>query len=266
MMQFYYHSPCLDGLASAYAASLAHPLGTFTPYDPNRPLASPCAPNIQTVYFLDCAPTPALLASLLQQNVQVRILDHHEGNIRELPKEHTTLCSTEQSGCMLAWHHFFPDLPIPTLLTLIGKRDLGRFTGPDYVGFALMNRNPRTVDDMSKLVSAVEFHHLDLEEEGILFEAEVDAAEAGLELIPFVLNGRPIHYAKVSTHKYISELARRLLPRYHVLCFYQESSDGYTLSFRTNGSVDAIGLAKVFGGGGHPQAAGAKVAEFPFKS
>lgn len=291
-----YHFPCLDGLAAAYAACssksgcaelIPYNVGFIKPETLHQIQTSKC----DIIYFLDCAPSLKMYRDLIDIHQKlVVVMDHHETNRQALAGIDTVnvMFDITKSGCMMAWEFFHPESSIPLLLQYIGERDLGQI----YLGYALMNRNLKTVEDLRILVEGGERQVTTLIEEGKQYTQDVNEEFDKLQPQQRIIeiNGKihPGVVVRVNHHIHVSEFGDRLLDKYgdaFVVVMYHpiiEQPDGKTLTvfihhpsqgkngkvkvyFRSRGDlVNVAALVEEYKGGGHRNAAGAviTVAEF----
>lgn len=141
----YFHSPCSDGLASAWVlwkhySSCPNAKIRFVPVAPGTqfPLL---VERDDIVYFVDICPDEKFLKSVLQKTRAIFIFDHHEtnrANIELFSKMNIEILfePEDHSGCMLTYMFFkgrdddYEPQKI-TLLKYIEDRDLWKFYLPD---------------------------------------------------------------------------------------------------------------------------------------
>lgn len=129
----FYHHPCLDGSAAAWAAYEA--MGEVADYYPldyndvaaNEALIAEKTQQADMVYFLDYHPPFRSLMQLLRRT-DVAVIDHHESTRREIGEiQHARLWKVldmNHSGAMLAWQFFHPGKVAPKLFDTIEAIDL----------------------------------------------------------------------------------------------------------------------------------------------
>lgn len=129
-----FHSNCLDGFGSAYAAYVH-----FVVKQNSNAIFVPAAhgdtpPDVggRTVYILDYAYKRAVMAQLCQQAERVIVLDHHisaQEDLAGLDCEYSNLelhFDMNRSGAVIAWEYFNTD-PVPLLIACVQDRDLWRY-------------------------------------------------------------------------------------------------------------------------------------------
>lgn len=158
----YYHSPCSDGHAAAWAIK-AH-LGQLPKYSPDggayniiwKPNAPGC-PNIDfslfcvpggEAWFLDLMPSYEILSELCPRVSRVVVLDHHKTNMDVCGRIHPEngwssnleiVFDMKRAGCQIAWDWITAQLPEsqgmplarPWFLEYIADRDLWTWRLPN---------------------------------------------------------------------------------------------------------------------------------------
>jgi oligoribonuclease NrnB/cAMP/cGMP phosphodiesterase (DHH superfamily) len=152
-----YHRADLDGIGSAavvynyFLDNNPYSMPTFIGFDykddPYEVIKQ--IPDDARVYFVDCCfeDTNALLL-LKDKSCHVHVLDHHYSNVlicSELSKTHEFSCSdidlenaknNTNSGIFLVWKKFYPERPVPDVVTLISKYDTWKHNNdPEIVDF-----------------------------------------------------------------------------------------------------------------------------------
>jgi oligoribonuclease NrnB/cAMP/cGMP phosphodiesterase (DHH superfamily) len=264
-----YHKDCTDGTGAAAVLLRKFPSIQLFPLR-HKYSEAEIAPVKQAatgseVYFVDCA---IGIDEVLPLAAHVTVIDHHVSmkdklNALAVEGRITYIFDNEKSGASLSWSYFFPDEPLPTIITHIEDADLWHWkygTATKYVSNYLwpyMNEPGR----MKALFSA------DIKR--IKAEGEVISSFTDFHIADVTRNARAIHL----------HIGQYDVPAYNVTMF--ESAVGnrlaretgkavglYTIqgnqvefSFRSEPSADpsALALATTLGGGGHRNAAGATI-------
>jgi len=267
-----YHWPCIDGAFAAYAAHLK--FGDEARYVKFSFKLDPEVTHewTGTVYFLDCAPPPAVLEAI-HPRLEVVILDHHDGNLPNIPPELAKHCDTKLSGCALAWRYFHPDKPLPSLFKEIAEYDVGRQLDRRFVisGIWQIKSSP-DIADVKALMDEGDGVVARLHKLGEEFYERVVQVGSSTPTFTTYKDSEgeySLAYMHVPDHRYITLVADMFQIRYPetqiiALITPSERNKRYRLSFRSK-YVDVAALAKRnFDGGGHSQAAGAEVDEIPW--
>lgn len=132
-----FHSNCLDGFGSAYAA-FTHfdiKLGTSAEYLPAAHGDTPPDASGRTVYLLDYVYKRSVMETLCRQAERVIVLDHHISAVEDLAGLDQEFHNLElnldmnRSGAVITWEYFHTE-PAPLLLAGVQDRDLWRFEVP----------------------------------------------------------------------------------------------------------------------------------------
>lgn len=278
----FYHGDCPsgDGFASAFAAWLK--LGDTAEYVPvsygdGKPLPDVTGKN---VFILDFSFEAEVLEQLSARARSLVLLDHHKAAKDKLfGKRFTCACHQEailhidlsQAGCVLAWRHFHPELPLPQLFRHIQDRDLWAWELPDSPAFlARMDLVPRTFEDWKKLLSLRGEQFEKFVQDGVLLLQQRTALNTAVASTSFqvFLAGNPGLMAN-APHELANEVGSLLAAKSGTYGLVWSQLDLNTVkcslrSIRGTG-VDVDHLARLFGGAGHPSAAGFKlsVAQLP---
>ena len=211
----------------------------------------------------------------------------------------TVIFDLEKSGARLAWEHFQPALPVPLMLLHIEDQDLWRFALPGTRAFcrglrlqpfdftiwhALVSQTPTTDAPRYREMLA---HGTAIE---IYFQRETEGlAESHLRM-PAQLRGDPVDALQAMRHRqpvitegdlawltvrgiavnanalFASELGNLLAEQSGTFgLIWQLSGDGeIKASLRSKGDFDVAAIAARYGGGGHRNAAGFRMAPAPF--
>ena len=275
----YYHANCVDGIAAAAVAYLvfnqrasyhACHYGQELPVQP---------PNGARVYILDFSwpfnsqAREALLA--LSKRCHVVVIDHHKTAKEALSGLDFVTFDQDKCGAVLAWEYFrdnAPDLifgPVPKILQYVQDRDLWQFRLPHSraVSAALASFAKDVVKWADLIDSNLVTSHLVTEGQAILrYQRQLIERIAAQAIYPTFVGGH--RAVKVHTSILQSEVCEYLLEQYPdavLAAAFYESPNGPVSTFRqvslsSRPDFDVSAVAKQYGGGGHPQAAGYTVA------
>lgn len=269
-----YHANCDDGFGAALAAWLK--FGDTANYFPSSygdPV--PAFKGGDDVYILDFSYSKAVMEEIGRRAGKVVLLDHHKTakeNLEGLKLDcESHIClDMNQSGALLAMRFFFPEAGVPMLFRFIDDNDRWQFKLPET---KYVIRNLRSYDqdfeEWKRVMKGLEVSHYRdrFIEEGIgqerFFQSQVDFLMNMSKPHPVCMLGDVEGLAMNATRMYVSDLGHRLAvqsgtyglvwsmlgpdvdPRRQVVC-----------SLRSNGEFDVEAIAKVYGGGGHRNAAG----------
>lgn len=284
-----YHAGCPDGTGAALAAYMKFgDDAVYLPVNYGQPVPYEKMVPGCPVYILDFSYPRPVLEDMKAKHPDLVVLDHHATAQEELRGLPFALFDMNSSGAVMAWRHFHPDTEPPELIWYIQDRDLWRF-GKQYsyeVSLALRSypMDFRTWHRMN-LMNRVE----KLMVEGVTIRRAVDqAVETMIERVRFAafdtrdpkrpnitfLPDSEIAYFEeswkdpkdgvfivpvVNATMYYSEAGERLLNKYPAkfAAYYFDRQEGVQQwGLRSREDFRCCDVAKMFGGGGHAQAAG----------
>ena len=260
-----YHASCPDGFGAAWAAHRV--LGERAQYLPiNHGDPIPQMDNDARVYILDFSFDRERMGELQREHGQdnVILLDHHitaEQELSELPNCHIDL---SKSGAVLSWEHFHTGSTVPTLLLYVQDKDLWTWELPDSRAIsAYLSSREMDFDTWDNIARDLE-----------TAEGQLRAVEAGKSILRSKQQdvrqiAQSAHFGQVGEHwvpvvnspimqSEIGEYLVNTHPESPFAAIYFDVSPTvrkWSLRSRGNG-FDVSRLAKQFGGGGHPGAAG----------
>lgn len=271
-----YHSPCLDGFTAAWAMWLKHPNAEFVPgvYGQEPPDCTG-----RDVYLLDFSYKRAVLHDIVAVATSVTVLDHHKtaaadlGDLLESPESGLRgRFDMNKSGARLAWEWFHAD-EAPLFVRLVEDRDLWRFSLPDSKAMnAAFFSYDYDFQIWNRLCSACESQerYLSLYAGGVAIERK--QAKDVQELVTKLMHLRAFAKAWALCQRQVpcanlpytlaSDAAGLMAESAPFAATYFQDADGtLTFSLRSRGEtgVDVSEVARVYGGGGHRNAAGFRV-------
>jgi len=285
-----YHANCTDGFGAAFAAWKK--LGDDAEYMPqNYGEASPdmwaekC--RDRDVYILDFSFPKLVMEHIFKAASRVVWRDHHKTAFEmwcgkyERGMQHDQIgdigsCEIDiflddnKSGALLAWEYFHPDTEVPMLIKHIDDRDRWQFKleGSKELHAALAGLRPWSFQQWDGLTFSETCE--DLYQEGA---AILRAQNQTVQQIVGHARKCTISYSTVPTPRPVatglavnapthqSEVGHELANQSGTfgLAWYLAGDNRVRCSFRSNGDYDVSAIARVFGGGGHRNAAGCEV-------
>lgn len=277
-----YHENCLDGFASALAYKKFQIEEENTiylyvgyPVDWNYLMSS--IENIKIkntipieIVMLDYAMPKERLITLCQEVDWVTVIDHHKGMQQELLDAKLVIGNLtvdfdlDHSGCVLTWNHYCKDFfaPPPEFLLHVEDRDLWKFE----------------LSNTEAVCLGAQSFEMDLEDckHWLLDTSINDLADIGNSIIKYrntlidnslmrIYVGTILDYNAIFINvepQITSETGAAILKKVrgcNLVVLYHIHDRRVIYSLRSDGTVDCIAIAKHFGGGGHPKAAGFSV-------
>lgn len=271
-----YHGNCPDGWAGAWAAFRA--LGDRGRYIPvlygDDPPGIPVGAPVVLVDFSYPRDVLLAMAERTLPTGMLTVLDHHKTAQADLADLVPTggsdrpaglglvVFDMEKSGAMLAWEFWHEPDPAPQIIRYVQDRDLWRFElehsheiyawMSSYArgDFGLYSAMADTLEQMPR--SAV------LEGKALLRLQRQYVETMCQQAVTLNLAGH--HVPVVNASVLFSEAGERLCelhPDAPFAAYYFDRGDGSTQwGLRSRGEVDVSEVAKLYGGGGHHNAAG----------
>lgn len=289
-----YHFPCDDGFASAWVARKKWPDIILAPTNYGLPFPDVDIRN-KNVLIADFSYKSDVLSDMAARAKSIIIIDHHKTAATDLKDFAVEMCGSakfvasdiegmlrdfaeldrpaiaarfdmERSGAALTWEFCFPGDDQPLLLKHIEDRDLWRMALPDTRKISLLLRSYAYDFDIWTRLCAADTHSIaNMMADACSIERFYDQKLA--EMIPTATlktigkwDGVPVAHAP---YAFASDLAHELLQKYPEAPFAAVVVDAYggrTYSLRSDDSrQDVSEVARMFGGGGHRNAAGFRV-------
>jgi uncharacterized protein len=273
-------APCVDGLFAAYAAYLAIPHAMFTPcvYGVKN------APKMDLsmgdrIYLLDISYPAHILEKWADTGAEITIIDHHKTALEDLSGLSGRVLKTfdmDQSGAVLAWRHFHPNVPVPKLYQYVQDRDLWTKRLPycDLVSLGLSEYFDLFEKTFLQCFQIIQDHGISKNSDlfymmvGTTVEKEVKEAiedacnRAKIRLVC----GHKVAYTICLTQRErrsYSDIGSALLDKFPNVAFScTQTGRGWALRSKDD-RLDVSIVAKMLGGGGHRNASGC-AAELPY--
>lgn len=252
-----YHGNCADGFGAAWAVRQAIPTADFYAATYQAP-----PPDVtgKSVVMVDFSYKRPVLLDMAGKAESILILDHHKSaaeDLVDLPANVVAVFDMERSGAMMAWQHFFPDVPAPKLIEHIQDRDLWRFALP---GTREIQANvfsyPYDFGVWDGLMASdVEL----LRGEGAAIERKHHKDIAELVKVTkrrMVIGGFDVPVANLP-YTLSSDAGHLMAQDEPFAACYWDTPEGRVFSLRSSDAgQDVSAVAKPYGGGGHRNAAG----------
>jgi oligoribonuclease NrnB/cAMP/cGMP phosphodiesterase (DHH superfamily) len=274
-----YHANCTDGFASAWAFSKtraeAYEHVKYLPVSYGKGLEQVPVPDKNTdVFILDFSFNRDDLQNLSQRACSVLILDHHKtaqadlSDWKECPENVEIVFDMNRSGAGITWDYFTRH-PRPKIIDYVEDRDLWKFTlqasvemnAPilllpfgDFEAFDKMAE--RIEIDPDGVVAAGE---LLIEQKDTYVKHIVGIArECSFELTDGTITKG---LCSNCTFQFASDVGNKLAEKSGTFgaTYFTDAEGNAVWSLRSNGEFDVSAIAKMFGGGGHRNAAGFKL-------
>jgi oligoribonuclease NrnB/cAMP/cGMP phosphodiesterase (DHH superfamily) len=198
---------------------------------------------------------------------QLTWIDHHKSSIGELSEISDSwpgVRDTNEAACVLTWKYFFPAVPIPKAVKLIGDRDIWRWaeaeTGPFNEGLYQLDTRPFNDKLWAPLLeNDLEFIARIVENGNVLREARLKEIRRTIlkRGFPVMFEGHRTLAINIRGSGDIGQHVRDM--GYEIAyCYCDNLHNGKLTTFVTlySDEIDVSRIAERFGGGGHSGAAG----------
>jgi oligoribonuclease NrnB/cAMP/cGMP phosphodiesterase (DHH superfamily) len=193
-------------------------------------------------------------------------IDHHKTSMEELASlgEIPGKRDQDQAACVLTWRYFFPEIPLPKAVAYIGDRDIWRLEFPDTKAFneGLFFEDSRPFNDdlWQSLLDDDQTFVSDLVERGkLLYQARMLSIERSIHRLGFEVEFNGYRTLAINDHA-SGDLGEAIRKKGYEIgyCYQEAEQNGDLMTFVTlySDQVDVSEIAKKYGGGGHPGAAG----------
>lgn len=286
-----YHGACDDGFGAALAVHLAldgevelFPGVHMQPPPPDETLRD------RDVMLVDFSYKRPVLEKVMEQCSSLLVLDHHKTAQEDLEflasaqprwSDHLAWASRHQSpverkcpgaalfdmkrsGAMIAWNYFHPHVDAPLFFKYLMDRDLWLQVLENGTDFSIALRSyPQEIDVWKRLL----YQASELIREGPPIKRYYlqKIGEMKKTAVRRKLGGYDVPVCN-APYFAASELAGELCANEPFAACYFFNGVGWQFSLRSDGRVDVGNFALLFGGGGHPNAAGFTCAALPWES
>ena len=194
-------------------------------------------------------------------------IDHHKSAIDEMDSVADNwdgIRDTSEAACVLTWKYYYPDLPVPRAVTLIGDRDIWRWsekdTGAFNEGLYQIDNRPLNdslwtplLDDDSEAIERI------IAEGSLLRDARLRDIRRLTSSLGYAVSFDGHRTLAINTRG-SGDLGQHVrgLGYDIAYCYIDKVQNGtlYTYVTLYSESVDVSVIAASFGGGGHAGAAG----------
>lgn len=281
-----FHYPCQDGLTSGWIVSDYHTKNSkqIELY----PIAHGTPINIdlfvgKKIIICDFSPELKVLNQIEQVAESIIILDHHITAQKALENKPYAIFDMNKSGAGITWEYFYPTQPMPLFIQMIQDRDLWKWE---------INQSKEFTSGFVTVSSTIEQSNFDSlfllftkllnNKEEITFYIELGKIMTKLtenksktigdehlkKLSDFNFNGSMYKVCIVNCSYDITSEVGNYISSNHLVDFavlwrYHNPSSNYYVSLRSCGDIDVSIISKLYGGGGHKNAAGFSTTIFP---
>lgn len=265
MKRVWYHSNCYDGFGAAWAASKFLGRGDDVVYQPvSYSYPPPEFLAEDDIYIVDFSFPRDVLLQIKDKAKSLIVLDHHKTAEEALRGLDFCVFDMDRSGAGITWDYFHKNTTRPALINLIEDRDLWRFKVPGSKAFhSFILGEPFDFGRWDEIASQLEG-----DSAFAIYESGQTILDYAATLVQKIISkswlgkieGHTVALCNIASHW--SEVGE-------ALCFkHPEAAFGASFtvlpdltvmwSLRSLSDFDVSAIAKIFGGGGHKNAAGFK--------
>ena len=210
-------------------------------------------------------------AKLLSITDKIIWIDHHKTSIeRHKNIELRGIRKDGVAGCVLTWQWFYPNIPVPKIVNMLGAYDIWDFSkyGEDLnklqAGIRLWETNPEHLnwtewfkewEDLSK----------ELEAGYIALKYRNNQAASLIKAWSFWVEFEGYKAICCNAGSVSSQLFDSVKEDYDLMIPFVWDGKQWAVSLYTKKDIDCSEIAKKYGGGGHTGASGFVCKELPFK-
>jgi oligoribonuclease NrnB/cAMP/cGMP phosphodiesterase (DHH superfamily) len=262
-----YHAKCFDGFTAAWVYSRLDPAAEFVAANYDEPPPDVRGKNVAILDFSYKRPVLERMIDDAGPEHWFCVLDHHKtakdelAGLDGLRRGVEVWFDMEKSGAGMTWEWFCPHEPMPDLVAHVQDRDLWKFKMPGTkevmafvaaheFGFSNWSQiNEQLMHDRSHVTSTgktlLQAH-----------EKQVGEIIAAAGERTMVIAGRKTPVVNCN-YMFASDVAHRLCIDVPFAATYVDTARGRQFSLRSReDGADVEAIAKLYGGGGHPHAAG----------
>lgn len=269
-----YHKNCPDGTAAAAVLLRKFPAIEFfaishSDVEDMLQKIREIADSENEIYFVDIA---SGVEDLLKKGHQVTVIDHHIGiknELDELASKHKSLTyifDNDKSGASLAWRYFFSDEEMPEIIKYVEDMDIWTLKYGDDTKY-VTNYLSTNADTPEQMLEYIEGGNIEeIKEKGKIIsdynDVQIDRFVENAKSINLQINSQIVEAYNLTLNGYESPIGNKLatLDKKTAVMF-SINGNSVKFSFRSKGgqSPNALDLAKLLGGDGHENSAGAEI-------
>ncbi len=266
---------CPDGIAAAWVARKIYPDAEIIGccYQGELPVVE----EGDRLIIVDFSFRTDILESWAGIAKKVVVIDHHQtamDDLANLSDRVTQRFDMSECGATLTWKYFFPEKPVPSFLQYVRDRDLWNFDLPEseeiHEAVANIGRSFALFDALERMSQEQLIEAFAPFGKRLLAPKRKRIAEIAETAYWSSVADRKILVVEIpQTETRLTSDVCSYLYKQHpespfIMSYTEIPEEGWGLGFRSDkkgSNFDVSAIARVFGGGGHRNAAGAKVKE-----
>lgn len=262
-MKVIYHHNCIDGFTAAWVATRIYARAELFPAQYGE---APPDVTGQEVLILDFSYPRETLLAMYETAESLLVLDHHKTAQADLDGLDFCVFDMDRSGAGLAWDILIPESSRPKLVNYVEDRDLWRWELPESKPVnALIGSYEQSLEQWTDLAVALDRDFATCIGQGQALIRGVDryVREMAKQARMTELGGwgriPVVNAPYINTSELVGHLAEHSPDGGEVafaVGWFQRGDGKFQYSLRSRGDFDVSLIAKMFGGGGHKNAAG----------
>jgi uncharacterized protein len=220
------------------------------------------------IYFVDFA---VGVEEFLDKGHEITVLDHHISMKEEMEKladgdeKLTYVFDNDKSGASLSWSYFFPDEKEPEIIKYVEDSDLWtkKYEDTKYVT-SFLSTNADTPEKMLEFIENVDIE--EIKKKGKMItdysDIQINRIVESAESINLKIGELVVPAYNLTSGEYVSVIGNKLSTLHNkpaIIFSIKSHSVKFSIRSLDGQSPNALGFAKMLGGGGHENSAGAEI-------
>ena len=257
-----------DGDGRCSAAIVRRAFGKsviLQPIDYGDPVPWESIERVKNVIITDFS-LPVEIMERIIATTPLMWIDHHKTALEDLKKlaDLPGKRAMDRAACVLTWEFFFPEIPLPKAVAYIGDRDIWKHEFPETKAFneGLFFEDSRPFNDQlwePLLGDDPDFVSNLIERGEMLYQARMLSIERSINRKGYEVEFNGYRTLAINGHA-SGELGESIRQKGYEIgyCYSEGVQNGVLMTFVTlySDQVDVSEIARKYGGGGHPGAAG----------
>ena len=261
----FYHANCVDGAASA--AVIRHKYPQAECYGISHGESVPVSVKGAKLFIVDFSFDPNTLSQLKNEAKEIFWYDHHVTSLPTHEKLGWGIIDLKESGASLSWKQEFPTEKMPTIIEYVRDKDLYEWKLPNSREISMDLANHPDIHDPSgetwkqllAPISEKDWHDMILRGKRALKNQRLRVIQGSKNGFEVDFHGHKAFAVNWTLEA--SDIGEYIYKEmgYSIAVLFYYNGEMWNFSLRSN-QIDVSKLALEHGGGGHPGAAGFRVA------
>lgn len=276
-MKCFYHSADLDGHCSGAIVKLAIPKCELYPIDYGYSFPWNEIKYNEVIYMVDYSLQDISQMKFLNSVNNLIWIDHHKSAIEQVYEKIRGIRNIDKAACELVWRWFYPNLPVPQSVHLLGRHDVWDHTNPKtypfQMGMKTKSTDPRYSNNLWKKLLKNNNLIEKITSQGktiVSYQKQQNAKLAKDSAFELKFQGLKFIAANISgvNSKFFDSIWDE--SEHDAMLTFSWRNSQWAISMyrpveKVKDGIDLSKIAKEFGGGGHANACGFQCNKLPFK-